>query len=101
LNTQIYGISLFSIKPFEKFRHTFIPEISLEGGNKIFFNGKESLDSLNDERRLLFSFSNIFEGKNLNEKILLLRNNINLYYNLKTDSFSNISISNGLLPEKR
>ncbi len=101
LNTQIYGISLFSIKPFEKFRHTFIPEISFEGGNKIFFNGKESLDSINDERRLLFSFSNIFEGKSSNEKILLLRNNMNLYYNLKTDSFANISIYNGLLPEKK
>lgn len=100
LNTQIYGISMFSIKPFEKFRHTFIPEISLNGGNKIFFKGKESLDSLTDERSLSFSFSNIFEGKSVNEKILLLRNNVNLFYNLKTDSFSNINISNIFLPEK-
>lgn len=100
LNTQIYGTSIFSLKPFERFRHTFIPEIGFEGGNSAFIKEFNSLDSLKNERKLSFSFSNIFEGKTEKEKILLLRNNINLFYNFITDSFSNINISNHIFPEK-
>ncbi|MEO0234403.1 MAG: putative LPS assembly protein LptD [candidate division WOR-3 bacterium] len=100
LNTQIYGTSIFSLKPFQKFRHTFIPEMSFEGGTTTFLKDFNSFDSLKNERKLSFSFSNIFEGKTEKEKILLLRNNVNLFYNFTKDSFSNINISNHIFPEK-
>ncbi len=100
-NTQLYGISIFSLGFFEKLRHTFIPEIDFEKSKKIFYTYFSSRDSIKSEEKITINFTNIFEGKSELEKLVLLRNNVNFNYDLNKDSLSFISFSNHLFPEKK
>jgi len=102
LNTQIYGVSLFGLFFYEKFRHTFIPDISFSQGRRWYMPMKEfSLDdSISNEKRLSLSLTNLFEGKRREAKDILLRNSFNVSYNMETDSFSSVGANLSVVPDK-
>jgi len=102
LNTQIYAVSLFGMLFYEKFRHTFIPDVSYSQCRKSFMSLKEFTveDSVTEEKKMNFSITNLIEGKRKETKDILMRNSLSVSYNLKTDSFSSVSGNLHLIPDK-
>ena len=102
MNTQLYGVSTFGIFFFEKFRHTFIPDISFSRGKNYFmpFGEFTAIDSAKSNSQMKYSITNIIEAKRKETKDILLKNSFTVTYDIETDSFSSIGANLSIIPDK-
>lgn len=98
--TQIYGTSMFGIKPYSKFRHTLSPEIRFTAGavQSFIYDSPFTEDTVSSDRNATFSLTNLFEGRRGEKTDVLLRSIVSASYDFDTDSLSEINLSNTLFP---